>query len=216
MTIALDPRPTTPSTGAHGVLSPAVAGIGYAMSWVVGLAVHASGPAIDAPAAVVADHYATSGGAAAVSSVLIHGVAAVALVAVTRAVHRRSAAGDGAAARSRRAAVLAAAVSGAQLAIGLLLAADVVAPVAAGGLFDALNRLDGVKLLLLAVAAVAAWQSAGGGRPRWVARLGLPLAATLAVGGVGYLLLAPGLAVAAAPALLLLLVWVAASGVAAR
>jgi hypothetical protein len=102
-------------------------------------------------------------------------------------------------------------VSLAQMLVGLLLALRPTVATA-DTLFDALNRLDGLKLVVLAGVAVAAVRL---DLPGWVRRLGLPLAATLLVSGVGFLLLDSGLATVAAPALFLLLVWVAASGVAA-
>lgn len=85
----------------------------------------------------------------------------------------------------------------------------------AGRLFEFISRIDGVKMLLLAivtVSGIALARQAGVLPPR----ADLPrvvLAAALTGGGVGYLLLGPALAWMALLALPLLLIWVAGMGV---
>ncbi len=83
--------------------------------------------------------------------------------------------------------------------------------------FDAINRLDGVKMLLLAAVALAAFALLRAGHPplpRWLAYESLALAVAIAISGVGYLLLLSGPALAAWVSLPLLLVWVTGVGVA--
>ena len=65
-------------------------------------------------------------------------------------------------------------------------------------------RVDGVKMVTLAVMIAAGATVV----PRWVRRTGVAAVPALLVAAAGYLTLSPALAVAAAPALLLLLVWV--------
>jgi hypothetical protein len=73
-------------------------------------------------------------------------------------------------------------------------------------------------MLLLAAMAVAISATAlrTASLPRWLAPLGFLLAAALVVSGLGYLLLAPGLALAVLPAGILLLASVTATGITLR
>jgi hypothetical protein len=207
------PRPTTIGSHRPARTAPVVAGATYVGAWLAGLGAHPSGVDLRAGADEIVRHYAAHGAGAAISSLLVHGIAAGALAVVVTSVHRhRTTHASAARARLYRVGGLTAVtVSLAQMLVGLLLALRPTVATA-DTLFDALNRLDGLKLVVLAGVAVAAVRL---DLPGWVRRLGLPLAATLLVSGVGFLLLDSGLATVAAPALFLLLVWVAASGVAA-
>jgi hypothetical protein len=128
----------------------------------------------------------------------------------------------GALAASRLAAACgagAAAVSLLQCALGVALAGWAVpagAPGRAHLLFEAVTRLDGVKMLALAVLAAAAAHLAGraGPLPGWLRPAGIALAATLTGSGIGYLLLNPALAALAYLSLPLLLIWVTSVGLA--
>jgi hypothetical protein len=210
MTTTIHPTTTgndLESQRGHGTRGVRLAGYGFVTAWIVGLAVNPSGPAIDAPDADIAAHYSTHATSALGSEFLIHGVAAVCLGVVVAAVVRHARTAGRPSRLYERAGALAVGVSAAQALTG-------VAAVAAsnagtiGTLFDLLNRLDGVKLLLLAAAGLASIRILGG----WAARVSAVMVLTLIVGGVGYLFLVPSVSVAAAPALLLLLVWVASSG----
>ena len=81
-----------------------------------------------------------------------------------------------------------------------------------------LNRLDGAKMFLLAAMAVALSAVALTSRalPRWLAPVGFLLAASLAVSGLGYALLAQGLASAVYVSGILLLAFVTGTGVTLR
>ena len=78
-----------------------------------------------------------------------------------------------------------------------------------------LTRLDGAKMFLLAAMAVALSAAAltSHALPRWLAPLGFLLAASLAVSGLGYVLLAQGLASAVYASGILLLAFVTSTGV---
>ena len=81
-----------------------------------------------------------------------------------------------------------------------------------------LTRLDGAKMFLLAAMAVALSVVAltSCALPRWLAPVGFLLAASLVVSGLGYVLLAPGLASAVYVSGILLLAFVTATGVTLR
>jgi hypothetical protein len=87
---------------------------------------------------------------------------------------------------------------------------------AAGTAYQVLTRLDGAKMFLLAAMAVAlsAVALTSDALPRWLAPLGFLLAASLAVSGLGYVLLAQGLASAVYVSGILLLAFVTGTGVA--
>ena len=88
----------------------------------------------------------------------------------------------------------------------------------AGTAYQVLMRLDGAKMFLLAAMAVALSAVALTSRalPRWLAPVGFLLAASLAVSGLGYALLAPGLASAVYVSGVLLLAFVTGTGVTLR
>ena len=191
---------------------PAVAGAVYVGAWLIGLTAAASAPALDAPASDVLAHYADHGSAAMASAVLVHGVAAVALGTVAVAIGRRWRAGRA----TMTAGLVAAGLSLGQLVLDVLLAG----PVGRGSdahladqLFDAVNRMDGVKMF--ALAAMALFGAGVIRRPRWMPAVSVATGTALVASGVGYALLANGLGMAAAISLPLLLVWVATAGVAA-
>jgi peptidoglycan/LPS O-acetylase OafA/YrhL len=79
-------------------------------------------------------------------------------------------------------------------------------------------RMDGAKMFLLGAMALAIAQLARRSPilPRWLAPLGALLAAALVTSGLGYLLLAPGLASAVYVSGVLLLIFVSATGIALR
>ena len=114
---------------------------------------------------------------------------------------------------------MAATISVAQYALGVMLAGWAVPGHAAGhasALWQALNRLDGVKMFALAVlaAATVALAVRGGPLPRWLRYASLALAASITVSGVAYLFLIQALAPMAYVAGAALLVWVTGVGLA--
>jgi hypothetical protein len=78
-------------------------------------------------------------------------------------------------------------------------------------LYEAVNRLDGVKMFALAALALAGVASRL--LPRWLAYVGVALAVSIVGSGIAYLLLIQGLAVLAYVSGVLLLLFVTATGV---
>jgi hypothetical protein len=146
--------------GRNLATAPAVAGIAYAIAWVLGLAVWPSNLDVAATNATVLATYRAHEGVAMTQYLLVEGVAAIALAVVVtalgRAARRREA--DGLGIATVVAGLTAAALSLVECALGLLLAGS-AAPdreiERAGRLFDLINRIDGVKMLALAAMAVA-------------------------------------------------------------
>jgi hypothetical protein len=106
-----------------------------------------------------------------------------------------------------------------QYALGVMLAGWALPDHAAGRsslLWEAINRLDGVKMFALAVLASAAvaLTAPSGPLPRWLRYASLALAVSITVSGVAYLFLIQDLSWAAYVAGLALLVWVTGMGVA--
>lgn len=199
----------------------AAAGIAFVSAWVTGLSVWPSNLSVSASGAQVVSAYADHQAVAATQYVLVEGVAAIALAVVVIGLVR--AAGRRGAGRLGRvvgfAGIGAVIVSLVECVLGLLLTGDVVPdrePDRAGALFHLINRLDGAKMLALAAMALA---GAGLARrssllPRWLGPLAALLAVAMTASGVGFLLLNSALTQTAAASLLLLLIWVAGTGVA--
>jgi hypothetical protein len=167
-------------------------------------------PKLTASGDQIATALAGHGTAVAAQFALTEGLPAAALaivsIALARAAHKS---GRQPAARAALIAGLAAAlISLTQFVLGAVLAAT-SAPGTAHLLYDAVNRLDGVKMLALAVLAVAA--VASGILPRWLRYAGIALAITITASGIAYLLLLPSLAVY--PAGVLLLVFITGTGI---
>lgn len=174
---------------------------------------------VTASGAAVVSAYAGHQGTAIAQVVLTEGVAGAALAAVVLAL--------GAAARGRDAHRLAARIEAAGLAaavlsltqcvLGLLLAVR-VAPggdsARAGAIFQLISRIDGAKMLLLAVLAVsgAVLARRAGVLPSWAGYPAVVLAVALTGSGSGYLLLSPALSWIAYVSLPLLLIAVAGTG----
>ena len=237
--IRADRRTSTASTWRHGLATgPALAGIGYAVAWLAGLSIFSSSATVRTTGARVLAADAGHQAAATTQFVLTEGAAAVFLAVVVIAIGRaglRSADGrvawaaDGRpvwAAGAARAAwiattagLAAVVVSLVQCGLGVYLTSSVVPAghaAAAGDLTDAISRLDGVKMLALAVLALAGIALARNTPvlPGWLSYAGIALAVAIVVSGVGYLLLLDSLALAAWVSLPLLLVWVTGSGIA--
>src|SRR6266487_2481610 len=185
-----------------------LAGIGYALSWIAGLSIPAPMPKLTASGDQIATALAGHGTAVAAQFALTEGLPAAALaivsIALARAAHRS---GRQPAAR----AALIAGVAAALISLTQLVLAATSAPGTAHLLYDAVNRLDGVKMLALAVLAVAA--VASGILPRWLRYAGIALAITITASGIAYLLLLQNLANLAIPAGVLLLVFITGTGI---
>ena len=184
-----------------------VAGIGYTLSWITGLSVPAPSPKLTASGTEIAAALVGRGTAVAAQFALTEGLPAAGLAIVSIAL-ARAARRSGAAAAARVA--LIAGVAAALISLGAVLAGT-ASPGTAHLLYDAVNRLDGVKMLALAVLGLAA--AASGVLPRWLRYTGIALAITITASGVAYLLLLQSLAILAVPAGVLLLVFITGAGI---
>jgi hypothetical protein len=218
---------TQPATGNRaGVRNsavrslPALAGIGYTVAWIASFAPGAPMPSVNASGGQVLAAFAGHGWSTMAMFVLAEGIAAIALAVVVlvaaQAARRPGAPRAGLAAAGFG--LAAAIVSWAELAMGAWLVFGVVPSgraATAGTLWHALNRVDGVKMFLLAAMAVAlaALSVTSAVLPRWLAPLGFLLAASLVTSGLGWVLLAPGLAASVWVSGVLLLAFVTATGV---
>lgn len=200
---------TTPaaSTGRRYRLLtvPGAIGIGYTLSWIAGLAVPAPSPKFSASGAQIVSAVAGHGPALAAQYALTEGLPAAGIAVVAIGLARF--------AGSRLAmvaGVTAAVISVLQFCLGLWLAAT-SSPVTAHVLFQMVNRMDGGKMLVLAVLGAAA--AAAPALPRWLRYAGAALAVAIAASGVVYLLLLQSLQPLAGPALVLLLVFITSAGI---
>jgi len=193
---------------------PTYAGAVHAGTWVVGLAAAAGAtPELGDSHAEITAAYADHAARAITQAVMVHGLAAGALVVLGVALLTRARRDHDTASRfAGRAGVTAGVLAMVQLGLELLAitTADRAEPNATGNLHDLVQHLDGVKMFALAALAVAT-SIASHRTPllrHWEAVIGYALAATITVSGAGYLLLYPPLAQAALLSLPLLLVWI--------
>ena len=215
MTINLMPRGTTapPLRPGHRRLLTVsgLAGVGYSLSWIAGLAVPAPSPGFGASGTEIVA--ALSGhGPAVVAQFMTEGLpaAGIAVIAVALARTARRSGSTGAARFALVAGLAAAVISAMQFGLGLALTAT-SAPGPAHLLFTSVDRLDGVKMLALAVLGAAAATMIA--LPRWLRWTGIALAVAITCSGLVYLLLIAPLAAAAGPALVLLLAFMTGCGI---
>jgi hypothetical protein len=211
--------------GHRAVLSaPALAGAGYSAAWIASLSIGAPIPSVAAPGTRVTASFAGHGGSVMAMFVLAEGVAAIALTLVVVLV-ARAARQPGTRQATRLAGMTAAGfgiasavASLAELGLGAWLVGTLVPQrrtATVGAVYHALMRLDGAKMFLLAVMAIALSVVAISAAilPRWLTPIGFLLGASLVVSGLGYALLAPGLANSVWVSGILLLAFVTATGV---
>jgi hypothetical protein len=190
-----------------------VTGIAFTLSWIAGLSVAAPSPSLTASGAEIVAALAGHGTAVATQFALTEGLPAIGLAVVSVAL-ARAARRSGAAAAARfalGAGVAAALISLVQFVLGLVLAST-SAPGTAGMLYEAVNRLDGVKMFALAILGLAA--AASGVLPRWLRYTGIALAVAMVASGVPYVLLLQGGAVLAYVSGPLLLLFITGTGIA--
>ena len=216
-------------SGRHGrwLTGLGAVGVGYSLSWIAGLSVSAPSPAFGASGRQIVAAFAGHGAALATQFALTEGlpaagiaVVAVALASAARARGQITAgqitagqitAGQITAGRFALASGLTAAIiSVLQFGLGLLLATT-SSPGTAQLAYAAVNRMDGGKMLALAVLGAAG--AAMTALPKWLRITGIALAVSIAVSGVVYLLLLSLLAAAAGPALVLLLIFITGCGI---
>ena len=180
-------------------------GIGFTLSWIAGLAIPAPSPKFSASGAQIVSAVAGHGPALAAQYALTEGLPAAGIAVVAIGLARF--AGSRVA---MVAGVTAAVISVLQFCLGLWLAAT-SSPVTAHLLFQLVNRMDGGKMLVLAILGAASAASVM--LPRWLRYAGAALAVAIAASGVVYLLLLQSLWLLAGPALVLLLVFITGAGI---
>jgi hypothetical protein len=197
-----------------------VAGLAYTASWLAGLAVAPSSTSVRPTGAQVVSGYAAHEGGATAQFLLTEGTASLALavVAVTLGRAGLRAGGRATARLTLGAGAGAAAIALIQCALGLHLTLSVVPAghaSTAAAVTDAVNRLDGAKMFLLAAMAAAgtAMGRRSGLLPRWLQWTGVALAIAITASGIGYALLDNTFALAAWLSLPLLLAWVTGTGI---
>jgi hypothetical protein len=220
-TAPLDASPRSGSGRAVTASAPRTltATIGYAVAWIAGLTVFASSTQVSTNGVQVVRALAGHQFAAGLQYALTEGVTALCLIAVIWAVTGNTQPGR-ARPTIRLAAVAATVVSLAECGLGLWLSTGLSRPgeaSLAGAVNDAITRLDGLKMVLLALVAAAvavAIRDRTLPLPRWLSPLAAVLAVAIAVSGVGYLALSDAAASAAWVSLPLLIVFITASGLA--
>jgi hypothetical protein len=222
-------RTRAPSARAEGPgrrlgAAAAIAGVAYTASWAAGLALPVPNLAVTASGTDVIARYGSHLAAVQAQFALTEGLPAIglAIVAGVLALAARRAGARRLSLITAVSGAIAAVISLTQYALGVALGGAISPgrdPGAVSAQFEAVNRLDGAKMLALAVLAAAAAILAGstgnaGVLPRWLRYAGIALAVTITISGVGYLLLIQALAPMAYVAGALLLVFVTGTGVA--
>ena len=208
------PQGTGPDTGRRRWLLtvPGLVGLGYSLSWIAGLAVPAPSPRFGAPGPEVVAALAGHGPAIVTQFALTEGLPAAGIAVISVAL-ARTARRSGATMAGRFALVsglAAAIISAVQFGLGVALTAT-SAPGAAHLMYASVDRLDGAKMLALAVVGAAAATMTV--LPRWLRYTGIALAVAITCSGLVYLLLVASLAAAAGPALVLLLAFMTGCGI---
>jgi hypothetical protein len=208
------PRGTGPDTGRRRWLLtvPGLVGLGYSLSWIAGLAVPAPSPGFGAPGAEVVAALAGHGPAIVTQFALTEGLPAAGIAVISVAL-ARTARRSGATMAGRFALVsglAAAIISAVQFGLGVALTVT-SAPGPAHLVYASVDRLDGAKMLALAVLGAAAATMTV--LPRWLRYTGIALAVAITCSGLVYLLLVASLAAAAGPALVLLLAFMTGCGI---
>ncbi len=192
----------------------------YVGAWIIGLFVTPSAPAIDAPAADVQAHYIANGGPAAVQSLLVHGVAGVALGGVAVSLTRSLLPNRVATKIARYAGAGAVSLSLLQVVVLqlLMMVIDGTTPERTLQFIQAINLLDSAKLVALGlfIAAVSSGARPVQMLPRWLRSAGVGVAVLLPVSGAAFLFNSPSLYVLLYASLPLLLAWILAATVATR
>ena len=207
------PTTTDRPTSNWRAYLPATAAVTYVTAWVAGLAAWPVNLALNASAAQVTAAFRQHPAEAVIQLLLVEGLAGLLLGVVLAATLLRGPAPIGRSLLPVACGAVAVTTSLLQCVIGLMLttAAERHDRARCGNLAALVNRLDGVKMLALAVIAV--WLVAALIVPRWLRVVSALLAVTIAVSGCAYLALANALAWTAYISGPLLLAWVASLGV---
>jgi hypothetical protein len=188
---------------------PEIAGLTYVGAWVLGLVAFGFGPAADASDADIARYLADHRTMSTIQSLLIHGVAAVALLGVMIAVRSNGRLNRWA----WRAALVAVGVSLVQCVLDVHRSALATGSTIAD-LTHIINRIDGIKMIALAVmiaASIRVFRSTAMIGTK-MTLTGTVAVAALVVSGIAYVTATTALLATAALSLILLLVWVGYTG----
>jgi hypothetical protein len=214
---------TSSSTRGNDLLRlPAWAGILFSLSWVVGLSIWSSSADVTKSGAELIRMYAGHEAIAFAQFIFTEGLPALTLGIVLVCLAKYALAANEALLGGiiLAAGLAAATISFTQFCLGayLCLAAVPGNRVAATKtVFDLLNRIDGVKMLLMAIFALAGFRAIRNGKarlPMWLAWAALALAVSIFISGLGFLFLLDGLSPATYASLPLLMLWVTAVGIA--
>ena len=197
---------------------PALAGIGYGIAWIAGLIAWPSNLAIDASKREIVSLYAAHMSQARAQYLLVEGLAGVFLGIVlfycVRHIDRCDRAWISSAAIGGGAVV---GISFLQCLLGLFLVSSTSKGDLgqSGDIYQLVNRLDGVKQLLLGacVVAVGVLLRSTSNYPLWLGRTTVVLGVALVPSGLAYLLLWNVLAGTTFVSLPLLILWVAGTGI---
>ncbi|MGY1915194.1 hypothetical protein [Blastococcus sp. SYSU DS0973] len=196
----------------------AAASVTYVLAWVIGLLAAPAPPAGASPVEVheqIADHRL----GALVQSLLVHGAAGAALAVLTVGLVRLAAHPIGGRGPVLIAGGAAAVSSWAQAALFVVLVAglDGGGPERSSALREAIDRVDGVKLIALAVFTVAATVLARRARlgQRWLVVAAWALAPLLLAGAISFVVASPLLTATLYASLPMLLLVVGGTGIAA-
>lgn len=202
-------------SGARRSRVPAIVGVAYAGSWIVGLSIWPNNLKASANGAEVLAAFTGHRIPSFLNYAFTEGLPAAGLgvVGLALAMAARRAGEPRRAYAVATAAVTAALISVTQFVLGALLTLHAVPSGDASSaytLFETVNRLDGVKMFALAVLALAAARVGS----RWLRFTAYALAVTIIGSGVGYLFLVTALTNLAFVSGPLLLLWITGSGIA--
>ncbi len=210
-----------PSRANCSLRLPAWAGILFSLSWVIGLSIWSSSADVTRSGAELIRMYAGHETVALVQFFFTEGLPAITLGIVLVCLAKYAlAAGEAFWGKVILAAGLAAAaISFMQFCLGAYLCLFAVPGnrvAATKTVFDVLNRIDGVKMLFMAVFALAGFRVIRNGKahlPTWLSWVALALAATIFLSAMGFLFLLDSLSPATYASLPLLMLWVTAVGI---
>jgi hypothetical protein len=188
------------------------AAVGYSAAWIAGLMIFSASTDVRSTGAQIVAGYHGHTGLGTAQFVLTEGVASLCLAVVAWAVGDRVVRATG---------LTAAGLAFVQCGLGIYLTVSLVPAGradAAETVLAAINRVDGVKMFVLAAMALGgfAFGRRTGRLPAWLGPVAIALAAAIIVSGVGYALLIGPLATAAYASLPLLLLWVTGAGLLLR
>jgi hypothetical protein len=214
-------RTPAPSSGAPATPAgplvrflPAAGGV-YVLAWVLGLLLGPSAPAPTAQAVDIRAFYVVHAGGVVLQSLLVHGLAGIALALLALGFVRALPVQPAEARWIRTTGLVAAGVSFAQVVLALIAVAVAGGAAASTSrvLFSAINYADTVKLILLASFAITVTCAGtrAGALPAWVRGLGYVLVPLLVLGGLAFVIDSSVLYAILVVSLFALLTWVAAT-----